>query len=803
MTASWPRLAFSVSLAVVCVAVLGARVYIDFERVRVRVVTAPRAAEGLSMTVPLRDQDRLDGRPIAVIVRIRGAAERTDVSVALDGRPLVQATVPANSEVRIDTSIDIVPGTAREVTVSASRPGWALTYLELATVHGYAGAPLPLVVAPHTAAPDGVLPLWGLLLLFVALILLRPRPAWPARRGRLLYRIAAALVLLLLAVTLIVPVFTPYKVLLSLQAFLLCTAVLYAEPMSRVWQRLRPQWQRLRPRLLETGGTPEGSPLPGWREVLLASAGLAVIVAVVLHVQVADLYGVPDLGDPLFSMWRIAWVLHQLGTDPRHLFDANIFYPARHTLTYSDSIILPALTAWPLLRAGLHPVVAYNLLLLSAFVLSGIATYVLARSFGWGAIAAWTSAIIFAIYPFRLDHYSHLELQMAQWMPLALLATHRLMMAGGWRYVALTALALGAQWYSSMYYAVFLSVYVAVFALVLAVSWRQSRRFWLAVGAVVLGAGLALPLARAYSTSAQERPLGAIENLSATPADYLQPTAKSALYAEMNPEPGHAERQLFPGLAPVALGLTGAWPPLSPTRLALLISGLVAFDGSLGMNGGSYPWLHKSLFPVRSLRVPARFAMLVGLTLALLSGAAVERWRHRLERRRLTSLAIAVLTAGIVADAWPKLRLVPVWRTPPPIYAPLGPSSDTVLMEYPLNPDPNAFPENIPFLYFSIWHLTPMVNGYSGFSSDGYPELAKAMEDFPGGETVAYLKRTGVTHISVICALDGTFGAYGVPEGDRPKCAKTIDTLDADPRVRPVIRADWEGAPALLYEIQR
>ena len=34
---------------------------------------------------------------------------------------------------------------------------------------------------------------------------------------------------------------------------------------------------------------------------------------------------VPDLGDPLFSIWRIGWVYHKLGGDPRPLFSPNIF----------------------------------------------------------------------------------------------------------------------------------------------------------------------------------------------------------------------------------------------------------------------------------------------------------------------------------------------------------------------------------------------------------------------------------------------------------------------------------------------
>ena len=69
----------------------------------------------------------------------------------------------------------------------------------------------------------------------------------------------------------------------------------------------------------------------------------------------------------------MAWVPHQLAADPRHLFDANIFYPVPAALTYSDFDDPAGLTAAPLLWAGVHPAVAYNLLFLSGFVLSGLA----------------------------------------------------------------------------------------------------------------------------------------------------------------------------------------------------------------------------------------------------------------------------------------------------------------------------------------------------------------------------------------------------------------------------------------------
>jgi hypothetical protein len=77
------------------------------------------------------------------------------------------------------------------------------------------------------------------------------------------------------------------------------------------------------------------------------------------------------------------------------------------------------------------------------------------------------------------------------------------------------------------------------------------------------------------------------------------------------------------------------------------------------------------------------------------------------------------------------------------------------------------------------------------------------MQGFPAGETLGYLRRIGVTHISVICAIDGTFGPFNVPAGDATRCGRTIELLDASAEVRPVVRARWEGAPALLYELRK
>src|SRR6202008_3176007 len=145
-----------------------------------------------------------------------------------------------------------------------------------------------------------------------------------------------------------------------------------------------------------------------WGRAALAALGSAAALAVLLHDQLRNLYLVPDLGDPLFSVWRIGWVAHQIVTDPVHLFDGNIFYPERLTLTLWGPVILPALTIAPLLAAGVHPVVAYNLLFLFGFWLSGDATYLLverltgaARGFRRGAYLRLLFLPLRALQPSR------------------------------------------------------------------------------------------------------------------------------------------------------------------------------------------------------------------------------------------------------------------------------------------------------------------------------------------------------------------------------------------------------------------
>ena len=175
----------------------------------------------------------------------------------------------------------------------------------------------------------------------------------------------------------------------------------------------------------------------------------AALTAAMTYPQVAQLgSGVsPDTGDPLFSTWRLAWVAHQLTHDPLHLFDANIFNPALHTLAFSDSVLAPAFMAAPLLWLGVPQLVVYNLVFLAGFALSGVGMFVLVRSLTGQTGAALVAGFVFAFLPYRYMHYAHLELQFAQWMPLGLWALHRTLREGRLRHGLLAGLFFALQVY--------------------------------------------------------------------------------------------------------------------------------------------------------------------------------------------------------------------------------------------------------------------------------------------------------------------------------------------------------------------
>jgi hypothetical protein len=531
----------------------------------------------------------------------------------------------------------------------------------------------------------------------------------------------------------------------------------------------------------------------GWRYTLLLAL-FTVMTAWMLLPQVAAPFSVPDHGDPLFSIWRLGWVAHQLPRDPMHLFDANIFHPHVRTLAYSDAMLIPAAVGAPLLWLGIHQVLVYDIILFTSIVSSGVTMFLLVRALTARSDAALVAGSLFAFCAFRFDHYSHLELQVTPWMPLGLFWFHRTIATNRLRDGLLTGLAVALQGLSSLYYGLFISTILVVLTVVLyAVGYlnlRRAARPLLAGG--LLAAALLLPVAVLYLQSRStvgERGEVEVRYYSAVPADYLVPNRFSIYWGPH--VASHPERALFPGVVPAALAAVSVIPPFSAVRLAYLAGLVFAVDASFGLNGAVYPFLYRYVLPFRGLRVPARFGLIVALTLSVLAGFGVARLVGRVTRPLLQRTLIAGLVLVALVEARPALTLEPLWRRPPRVYAVLPSDRTSVLAEFPFPSLEDVYGHDFRFMYFSTFHWNRLVNGATGFFPGDYLTFRKAMYEFPSDRAVSALRARGVEYL----VIHGKF--YGPSE-----YARVTADLDRRPSLRLLAEDRWEGSEVRLYRLE-
>jgi hypothetical protein len=469
---------------------------------------------------------------------------------------------------------------------------------------------------------------------------------------------------------------------------------------------------------------------------------------------------VHDDGDPLLNTWALTWVAHQLPRAPAHLFDANIFYPERRTLAFSETLLAPAVIVAPLHWLGVGPLLVYNIVFLSGFIVSGAGVALLVRDLTGKGSAGIIAGIVFAFLPYRIDHYPHLQLQQTQCLPLALWAFHRLLASGRLRDGLLVGVFTAGQVLSCMYYGLFLVPFLGVVCGTMLIAERRMPRERLTalVAAVALAIVAVIPVGRAYMGAHRivgERRIDEVANGSARWRNYLAPAELNALYGEVFKGFMQSERRLFPGFAAIALAIVALWPGRSTDRqskrvkLAYGLGLVLAFDLSLGLHGFTYRMLYDYVLPFRGLRIPARMGIMVGFSLAVLAGLGAARvaGRARSDReRRLIVAGLAVIM--LVEYASKPLDLQQIPTAPPETYSDIvkdrGDSPTTAIFEFP------AAPINDPiYMYYSTFHWQHLVNGYSGFFPPSYGRLSNALPGFPDIESMDAIKSRGARYLVI------------------------------------------------------
>ncbi|PYS91958.1 MAG: hypothetical protein DMF64_10385 [Acidobacteria bacterium] len=278
----------------------------------------------------------------------------------------------------------------------------------------------------------------------------------------------------------------------------------------------------------------------------------------VLHLRDA----VADTGDSYAFAWTLWWDYHQTFHDPLNLFHANIFFPYRYTLAFTEHGYGVALFCFPLFAAGLRPLTVYSVATFCGFAFCGYGAFRLTRTLTGSSGAGLVAGIVFAFIPYRFIFLTALPYLCAAWLPLllealVLFARVRSRCRAVWLGVAFLMNGLTCiNWFLLALVPFALSVAV----LVIRYRTGRERAFWRR-GLLALAAAsvLLLPFMWPYYKASKlygfKRDAAEVARNSAGMVDWLTATGYNKVWQGMGSGLPGVKATLFPGLLAPLLAL--------------------------------------------------------------------------------------------------------------------------------------------------------------------------------------------------------------------------------------------------------
>jgi hypothetical protein len=277
--------------------------------------------------------------------------------------------------------------------------------------------------------------------------------------------------------------------------------------------------------------------------------------------------------------WIMWWDYHATFTNPLHLFDANVFYPLKYSLAFSEHSYGLALLFFPLYFIGLKPLTVQTIALFFGFLVSGYGAFRLGRTLTGSTAVGWVSGIIFAFVPYRFNMMSQVVYLFSPWMPLVfealvLFARERSRKRAIWLGCAFFMNGLTTiTWFT------FTLLPFALFAVILLTRYRiwKEREFWVRAGVALSAAAVALvpfmvPYVLASRLYGFKRTIEEIKANSALPTHWLAVENRNKLWNRMGEGVFEGWKfKLFPGLLPILFSLAAlfAGPRPEPLRNAV------------------------------------------------------------------------------------------------------------------------------------------------------------------------------------------------------------------------------------------
>lgn len=403
----------------------------------------------------------------------------------------------------------------------------------------------------------------------------------------------------------------------------------------------------------------------------VAAAALFSSLAVAVTWPLARLLGraVSDPGDPFVNIWILDWDWWATFHRPLSLFHATAFYPAKYSLAFSENLYGIAVLLFPLRAAGIGAVEAYNVAMIVGFAFSGFGAYLLGWSLSRSFAAAMAAGIFYACVPFRFVHLSHLQHVWGGWIPLLLVALLAYVRRPSWRSASAFAAVLLMNGLTSLHAFFFGTFAIALTAALLVPKGERRRLLLASFAGLALLAPFLVPYAAAGSLYGLVRTWGEMAAYSARPSHWL-------------PHEGNPELRLFPGWLPLALaGLALLRFRTAGAQIALAaIWVAIGFFGSLGANFEFHRFLFGAVPGFQSIRVPARWAVIAYVGMAILIAVATA-----MVGRRNRWLGGAVPLALAVA-LWPSPVRWYLAPPPSPVDRWLAQHSRGPIVELPIEP---------------------------------------------------------------------------------------------------------------------
>jgi len=442
-------------------------------------------------------------------------------------------------------------------------------------------------------------------------------------------------------------------------------------------------------------------------------------------------------------VWILAWDAHALATAPTDVFQANILYPARDALAFSEHLLGLAPVAAPVFLATGNAILTYNLTVLATVLLATLCMAGLARAWTGSTPAALLAGAAFALSPMTVHGWTRLHGTAVHFFPLVLLLAWRGAASPRPATLALLAVATALQLLAGVYVAFELVACIAAFAPAV---WWEARRHGRTGGA---------PLAAVAAGALALVPVG-IPYLRARHAGILHDYGGEPLAAEtLRHVVVHVGDALtWPIVALAVLGLVAARDVPRHLRLGLA---LVVAVGVLLCLGPEAPLVPGSRVPglwalaarfvpgFSGVRGPIRFIVLPLLGCAALAGigaSVLARRGGRIVRAALVGGAVALVWARVPAGGVPTVAVSlrePRMAAYPWLAAHGGGRPVLELPVFLSALETGPLLATGRYMVGSTLHWSPLVNGYTGHPPPSYTLLATLARRLPDPDALATL----------------------------------------------------------------